>query len=418
MGFLNYFKKKIITKQQIQMLNGERAIFSSFGNDIYASDVVLNCVRCIATEVSKLQPKHIRSESNGMQRIVNSELTRLLKFGPNPLMTTTDFLEKIVWLREETKNCFIYPAYEWIIDSKTKKKKKRFTGIWPLNPTDVEIFEDDSNRIFIKFYWEDGSNDTLLYSDVIHWRKDFNKDNLFGGSSEEVTQDETLLKTLKINDVLLQGIDKSIKASFSIRGLLKINTMLKDEKLEEERIAFEKKLNNSKSGILPIDNKSDYIPLQFNPITIDKETLEFIQYKILNHYGVSLPILRGDFTEEEYQAFYEKTLEPIVISLGRAFSKCVFTSRELECGNEIVFYDYGLNFTNTANKIKAVDILSRVGALSGNQIAGIFGFPPYEGGEVRKMSLNYISTNIADEYQMAKFKNKDKNKEGGSSGGE
>ncbi|HAT4299932.1 TPA: phage portal protein, partial [Clostridium perfringens] len=96
----------------------------------------------------------------------------------------------------------------------------------------------------------------------------------------------------------------------------------------------------------------------------------------------------------------------MVISLGRSFSKVLFSEGELNFGNEIVFYDYGLNFTNTANKIKAVDILSRVGVLTGNQIASMFGFPPYEGGEVRIMSLNYINKDIADLYQMSKFEKK------------
>ncbi|EPB8162316.1 phage portal protein [Clostridium perfringens] len=407
MGLFDYFKKRIKNYNMTKMLNGDRAVFTQFGNDVYASDVVLNCVRCIATEISKLQPKHIRTDSNsGIQKEVNSDLNRLLKFGPNPLMTTSDFLEKIVWLREKTKNCFIYPSYVYVKDKSTGKTSKKFTGLWPLNPVQVDILQDELNTLFLKFYWEDGTNSTLPYNEVIHWRKDFNAHNFMGGPEDGVSHDETLLKTLKINETLLQGIDKSIKASFSIRGIIKINSMMNDEKQEEERTAFEKKLNNSKSGILPIDMKSEYIPLDFNPVTVDKEILEFIQYKILNHYGVSLPILRGDFTEEEFQAFYEKTLEPMVISLGRSFSKVLFSEGELNFGNEIVFYDYGLNFTNTANKIKAVDILSRVGVLTGNQIASMFGFPPYEGGEVRIMSLNYINKDIADSYQMSKFKKK------------
>ncbi len=95
MGLFDYFKKRIKNYNMTKMLNGDRAVFTQFGNDVYASDVVLNCVRCIATEISKLQPKHIRTDSNsGIQKEVNSDLNRLLKFGPNPLMTTSDFLEK------------------------------------------------------------------------------------------------------------------------------------------------------------------------------------------------------------------------------------------------------------------------------------------------------------------------------------
>ncbi|WP_338630418.1 phage portal protein [Clostridium baratii] len=402
MGIFDIFKNKYKARTYNQMLNGQRAVFTRFGQDIYASDIVVNCVRCIATEISKLQPKHIRTDTKGMKREVNSDINRILKYGPNPLMTTSDFLERIVWIRERTKNCFIYPSYEIIIDKKTNKETKKYTGIWPLNPMSVDFLQDATGELFVKFYWEDGTDNTLKYSEVIHWRKDFYDDNFIGGARDG-EHDRSLLKTLEVNNTLFQGIDKSIKTSFSIRGILKSHTMMDDEKQEIERREFEKKINNSKSGILSIDMKGDYIPLDFKPISVDKGILEFIQYKILNHYGVSLPILTGNFTEEDYQAFYEKTLEAIVRSLGRVFTRVIFSDREIDVGNEIIFYDYGLNFTNTANKIKAVDILSRIGVLTDNQIAEMFGYPPFEGGETRHVSLNYIDRNIANSYQMGKL---------------
>ena len=66
--------------------------------------------------------------------------------------------------------------------------------------------------------------------------------------------------------------------------------MLDDEKQEEERKKFEVKMKNAENGILPIDNKSDYIPLKIDPKFIDKDTMEFIDNRILANYGVSRPI--------------------------------------------------------------------------------------------------------------------------------
>ena len=39
---------------------------------------------------------------------------------------------------------------------------------------------------------------------------------------------------------------------------------------------------------------------------------KFIDEKILRNYGVSLPILTGDYTKEQYEAFYQKALEPLI----------------------------------------------------------------------------------------------------------
>lgn len=94
----------------------------------------------------------------------------------------------------------------------------------------------------------------------------------------------------------------------------------------------------------------------------------------------------------------------MIISLGRVFSKTLFTKRELEVGNEIIFYNQGLQFMNTANKINATDILTRLGTLTDNEVLAIFGYPPFEGGNTRKMSLNYINREIADTYQLSKTK--------------
>jgi len=384
------------------MLNGAAPVFNQFGEDIYASDIVQNCIRCIATEMSKLQPKHIRIDNiTGMQSVVNSSINRLLKFGPNELMTTTDFMENITYLREIHKNAFIYPTYREIpIDGGFVRRE--YTGLYPLNPRQVDFLQDVSGKIFIKMYFGNFYDYTMPYADIIHWRKDFGANEFMGGDVNGRANNDAILKQLKINDIVNQGLEKGVKAGLIIRGLLKVNTMLADDKQEAERAAFEQKITNSESGILAIDLKNDYIPLTLDPKIIDKDTMEFLDKRIINNFDVSLPILNGTFTEEEYQAFYEKKLEPMVISLGRAFSKTLFTTRELEVGNEVIFYSQGLMFTNMKNKISAVDVLSSRGTLTDNQILAIFGYPPFEGGDVRHMSLNYINREIADQYQMSK----------------
>ena len=396
------FSKNVKNLVYAKMLNGSVPVFSQFGEDIYASDIVQNCIRCIATEMSKLQPKHIRTDNETeMQTIVNSSINRLLKFGPNELMTTTDFLENITYLREISKNAFIYPAYREIPIGDGFVRRE-YTGLYPLNPRQVDFLQDNLGKIYIKLYFGNFYDYTMPYADIIHWRKDFGANEFMGGDVNGRPNNDAILKQLKINDIINQGLEKGIKAGLTIRGLLKVHTMLDEEKQEKERIAFEEKINNSESGILAIDLKNDYIPLTVDPKIIEKDTMEFLDKRILNNFGVSLPILNGTFTEEEYQAFYEKTLEPMVISLGRTFSKTLFTARELDVGNEVIFYSQGLLFTNMDNKIAAVDILSSRGTLTDNQILAIFGYPPFEGGDVRHMSLNYINREIADSYQMSK----------------
>ena len=391
-NILNKVKQKVNKYTYAKMMNGYTPIFNSFGNDIYASDIVQNAIRCIQNDISKLNPKHIRVDPNtGLQTIVNDSLNKLLKYGPNPLMTTTDFLEKIV---------YIYPEFKKIL-LENGKYKREYIGLWPLNPIEADFLEDETGTLFIKFIFSQGDDIILPYRDIIHWRKDFGANDFLGGDETGNANNSALLKLLDTNDFIMQGIKKSIKSSLSVKGIMKIKTMLDDKEQEKKRIEFETKMKNSESGIVPMDIKDDYIPIKIDPKVIDKDTMEFIDKRILANYGVSLKIFNGDFTEEDYQAYYEKKLEPMIISLGRAFTKTLFTERELDVGNEIIFYQQGLMYMNTANKINAVDILTRLGTITDNEVLAVFGYPPFEGGDIRHMSLNYINRDIADQYQLA-----------------
>lgn len=399
MAITNIFnKKKKAQMQYAKMLNGYIPVFSQFGENIYSSDIVQMCIDIIATECSKLRPNHIRID-DGMQINVKGSLNRLFKFAPNSLMTTRDFIEKVIWLLYMNYNAFVYPMYELTNDG-----KKIYTQLLPLNPSQVSFLQDEKGMLFVNMGFKNGENYTLPYSNLVHLRKKFSVNDIMGGGHNGQPDNQALLKVLGINDTALQGVEKGIKSSLSVKGVYKIHSLIDENKQQAEIEKFEKAIENNSTGILPMDLKGEFIPIEINPKIIDKDTMEFLQNKILNWYGVSVPILSGDFNDEQYQAFYERTLEPLIISLGQAFSKTLFSDRELDVGNEIVFYPQKLLFTNTKNKTSIADILGNRGALTNNQLLEVFGYPPYEGGDERYMSLNYVDVNIANEYQMNRAK--------------
>ncbi|MFD2442926.1 phage portal protein [Bacillus sp. CGMCC 1.16607] len=408
MALRNIFKNMFSTKesremQYARMLDGHSPIFSQFGQNVYASDIVQMCIDVIASEISKLQPKHIRTDNKGMQIQVKSTLNRLFKFAPNELMTTRDFLEKVIWLLYMNYNVFIYPTYEIKIDS-LGKEYKEYVGFYPLNPSEVVFLQDQLGKLFVELSFANGSRFTLAYSEIIHLRKKFSVNDIMGGGQDGQPDHKSLLKVLSINDTVLQGLEKAIKTSLSIRGILKINTMLDDEKQQKERERFESAVSSGQTGILPLDLKGDYIDIKPDPKLVDKDTLEFLQNKVLHHYGVSVPILTGKFTDEEYQAFYEKTLEPLVISFGQAFSKTLFSPRELDMGNEMIFYQKDMMYLSTNAKLNLVKTAGEQGLLTDNQKLALLGYPPIEGGDKRTMSLNYIDVELANAYQMGRTK--------------
>lgn len=402
--FMNKGQRK--NYKYARMMGGYTPVFSQFGDNVYTSDVVQMCVDVIATECSKLQPRHLRVDAEGKQISPKSSLNSLFEYGPNELMTTRDFIEKIIWQLFANYNCFIYPTYE------LEGGKRQYTGLYPLNPKIVTFLQDEQDNLFIEMQFENGERTTLAYSDVIHLRKKYSCNDFMGGGIDGQPDHTALLKVLQINDAVLQGLEKGVKTSMSIRGVLKINTMLDDEAQKAERARFEALMASGTSGILPLDLKGDYTPLIVDPKLIDKDTLEFLEKKVLFHYGVSVPMLNGDYNDEQYQAFYEKTLEPIVIMLTQAFSKGLFTRRELEFGNKVIFGQKAMMYLSATAKMALIKTAGEQGLLTDNQKLAIFGYPPLldGSGERRTMSLNYIDVSYATKYQMQKTGDKEGDK--------
>ena len=217
---------------------------------------------------------------------------------------------------------------------------------------------------------------------------------------------QALLNTLELNHTLLEGVAKAMKASYAVNGVVKYNTLMDDGKTEAALKELERKLKNNESGFLPLDLKSEFTPLAHNSQIVDENTLKFIDEKILRNFGVPLAILTGDFTKEQYEAFYQKTLEPLIVSISQAFTKKMFTKRERAFGNKIELYPKELIFMTISQTLEMINILSPTGGLFENEkrvALGLQPLPELEGK--RYMSLNWIDANQANQYQVGKDEN-------------
>ena len=386
-------------------MNGFAPIYSQFGTNIYASDVVQQAVKCIVDEMKKLNPTHVRYINNDPVPITKGSVQEVLG-NPNQLMTTSEFLEKTMWLLMLNYNAFIVPTYYVWTDPETGAERRYYDGLYPINPTQVDFIEDAAGRLFVKFFFWNGYTTTLAYNDIIHIRYNYSVNEYMGGNVMGQPDHEALLDTLELNQNLLQGVAKAMKASYAVNGIVKYNTMLDDGKTTAALQELENKLRNSESGFLPLDIKSEFTPLQKSVALVDEATLKFIDEKILRNFGVPLCILTGDYTKEQYNAFYQKTLEPIIVSLSQAFTKKIFTSRERAFGNKIELYPKDLIFMTVEQTLEMIKELSPTGGLFENEKRTALGLRPLpELAGKRYMSLNWIDANNAAEYQVGKNTN-------------
>lgn len=396
--FDKLFRRPPKNRKPAPTLDGFWPIYTQFGTNIYASDVVQQALKCIVDEMKKLNPTHVRYKGNDPVP-VKSTVQSVLDY-PNDLMTTSEFLEKIVWLLLMNYNVFIIPTYWTWVDDKTGEERRYYESLFPINPTQVDFIEDASGRLFCHFWFWNGEDTTIAYDDLIHIRYNYSVNQYMGGNLLGQPDHEALLGTLQLNEELLQGIAKAMKASYAINGIVKYNTLIDDGTTQANLERLENKLRNSESGFLPLDLKAEFTPLEHKSALVDKPTLEFIDSKILRNWGVPLAILTGDYTKEQYEAFYQKVLEPLALSISQAFTKKLFTKREKAFGNKIELYPKELIFMTVTQTLEMVNMLSPTGGMFENEkrvALGLRPLPELEGK--RYMSLNWIEADMAAQYQ-------------------
>ena len=402
--FDRLFRRAPQSTKYAPTFDGFAPIFSQFGTNIYASDVVQQALKCIVDEIKKLNPTHVRYKGSDPTP-VRGNVQDVLD-NPNDLMTTSEFLEKTCYLLLMNYNAFILPTYYTWTDEKTGAERRYYESLWPIKPSQVDFIEDASGTLFVKFWFWNGETTTVPYSDVIHIRYNFSVNQYMGGNEMGQPEHTALLDTLQLNHNLLQGIAKAMKASYAVNGVVKYNTLLDKGKTEAALRELENKLKNSESGFLPLDLKAEFTPIENKAALIDQPTLDFIDSKILRNWGVPIDILKGDYTQETYNAFYQKTLEPLIKAFSQAFTKKIFTLRERAFGNKIMFYPKELVFMSTEQTLRMIELLSPTGTIFENEkrtFIGLRPLPELEGK--RYMSLNWVDADIAARYQVGAAKN-------------
>lgn len=391
---------KITGRMYAAVMSGRTPIYSSFGRDIYASDVVTQATACVTDEIKKLAPVHVIQNDGDIVPVTGGDALQRVLNNPNHYMTTCDFLARVMYMYFSKCNSWVVPTYR--TDS---LGRRTYTGLYPIDPAGVTWVEDATGRLFVELRFAGEAEPWLLpYSDIIHLRRNYGPDEYMGGGSGGLPDDSALLTTLEVNHQMLQGISKAMKASQAVNGVVKYGSILSKESTEAAMTEWEAKLQNNQSGIVVMDMQGQYIPVPRDIKLVDAATLKFIDEKILRHFGVSLPILTGDYTKGQYEAFYQKTIEPLIIQLSQEFTRVLFTPTERDSyGHRVQFFAKELIFMSVDQKINMINLLAPTGAMYENEKRVAFGLHPLpELKGKRYISLNWIDANQANEYQTGK----------------
>ena len=375
-----------ITQTQFQLLSGWNTQFSTLPEGTYNSKVARQAIDRIATHCAKLVPKHIQGS---ITNNIKGDINFLLSNQPNPLMNTFDFIYRVISLLYTDCNAFIYIA---------KDRSGFITGFYPVLATTYELLQGSDGTMYLQFDFVNGQTYTIPYLELIHLRLFYNRNDVFGMSNRVLQTD------LNTADTVSQGIDKAIKTTSNLKGILQYeNSMLKNKDLVKTKDDFVKDFLNmdNEGGIAALDAKAKFQEVNLKPITLDNEQLKQVNYNIFDYFKKKEKIIDNSFTEEEWNAFYEGVIEARAIQMSYAFTNKIFKMQSIKDGHKIVFTANRLQYANLSNKISLIKEAGALGLLTKDEAREIIELPQLGGEEGAKIiqSLNNIDSQIANNYQ-------------------
>lgn len=367
MGMLNKFFNKNPSLTRYEMIIDKGNGFYTWNGNLYQSDIVRSCIRPKAKAIGKLVPKHIRNSTEGFS--INPEpYIRFLLEDPNPYMSGQVLFEKITTQLELNNNAFIYIH---------RDENGYPMELYPIIANGMEALYDKEVYLYIRFNMRNGKMVTYPYEDIIHIRKDFNENDIFGDSPTKA-----LTSLMEIVNTTDQGIVKAVKNDGIIRWLLKFNQTLRPEDMEEQTKKFTNTFLNieNSGGAAATDAKFDAKQVEPKDYVPNATQTEKTVQRIYSFFNTNEKIVQSKYTEDEWISYFEAEIEPLAMQLSNEFTRKLFTRRERGFGNKIVFEASNLQYASISTKLNLVQMVDR-GALTPNEWREALNLHPIEGGD-------------------------------------
>lgn len=188
-----------------------------------------------------------------------------------------------------------------------------------------------------------------------------------------------------------QGQLTAIRNSAVVRYIARLGTILKDADVDKIREEFaEKNLNpdTNQSGLIVQDGKiAELTPVKSEQYTINADQMRIIQDNVYQYFGVNSAILENNYTEDQWNAFYEGAIEPFAVQLSLVMTNMTFTPREVAFGNEIMFTANRLQYASNSTKRTLIYNLLNCGVLTRNEAREILNLPRIESADGDKFYM-------------------------------
>ena len=340
-----------------QSLTAYQPVWRTTGGGVYEALETRAAIHAIATHTSKLKP-HLKGSAG-------KRYERMLQVKPNPWQTTSQFLYRLRTIYEVENTAFIVPLPSEYDDGTV-------VGLYPVCPSGCEIKEGVSGKMLLKFTFPNGKTGYMDYDRCGILTKMQYRDDFFGADNS------VLNPTMRVIDMQNQAMEESMKQGATIRFMAKVSNSLRPESLKAMREQFVKDNlgPDNNGGVMVFDNKySDVKQIASKPYVVDADQMKLIDENVDRYFGVNGKILKNDWDESEWAAFYEGNIEPFALQASLVIGCMIFSDRQLAAGNGVEFSANRLQFASINNKLNSITQLFDRGMMNRNEGREILQMP-------------------------------------------
>jgi len=358
-----------------KMLNGYEPQFTTFGGNIYESELVRASIDAIARHISKLSVQ--------TQGAARPALQNKLRHGPNELQSWSQFLYRLATILYVHNTAFIVPVYDQYGEP---------SGVYAVLPSSCEVVQYGAKKapyLRYSFGWGETAAVELEYCGIMT-RFQYRSD-LFGETNR------ALLPTMDLVKIQNQGIQEGVKSAATYRFMASMTNFVKPEDLAKERQRFtaENLSRDAKGGGLLLfpNTYTNVQKIDAKPFVVDADQMSVINRAVFDYFGVNEDVLQNKAYGDAWAAFYEGAIEPFAIQFSDVMTKMLFTFREQSQGNRVMATANRLQYMTNADKLNVSAQMMDRGIMSINEVREIWQLPPVEGGDERIIRGEYYNAN-------------------------
>lgn len=351
--------------------------------------IVASLYTRIATDVSAIPIKHVRTNQNGTyQAMISSGLNECLNVEANIDQTGRELIFDAVMSMFDEGQVALVPVEtnESIINNNTFDVISLRTGKivnWAPKEVQIELYNDRTGSR--QTIWLDKSKVAIL------------QNPFYSVMNEQGSVAKRLIDKLNQSDAI-----DSKNASSKLDMFLQVPYAVKSaarKKLAKERVNdITEQIQSSEYGIAYIDSTEKVTPINRAVENNMSSHIEWLTEMLYNQLGISKKILDGTADEQESLNYYNQTIEPVLATICNEIKRKFLTKTARTQGQTIMYFRNSFGLVPVNNIADIADKFTRNEILSSNEMRAVVGYSPVDdprADELRNKNINQSNDEVS-----------------------